>query len=101
MADDIITLDSGRSYFPGPNVLVHLGSRGEFSLEAERFFWERNMNFLLGSDMVLWLRERSFWMGIRECQFGWSGEAKCLAGVLSEREVLRIKNSVGIVRALA
>ena len=40
-------------------------------------------------------------MGIRECQFWWSGEAKGLAGVLSEREGSRIKNSVGIVRALA
>ena len=27
VADDIITLNSGRSYFSGSNVLVHLGSK--------------------------------------------------------------------------
>ena len=72
-----------------------------FSLETEMFFWDQNMNFLGDRIWCFWVRERSFWIGIRECQFWWSGEAKCLAGVLSEREGLRIKNSVGIVRALA
>ena len=41
MAGDIITLNSGRSYFSGSNVLVHLGSKGEF--------WLRNGKVLLGS----------------------------------------------------
>ena len=72
-----------------------------FSLETEMFFWDQNMNFLGDRIWCFWVRERPFWIGIRECQFWWSGEAKCLAGVLSEREGLRIKNSVGIVRALA
>ena len=46
MADDIITLNSGRSYFSGSNVLVHLGSKHEFS-------WRSDMVFLSKRAVIL------------------------------------------------